>query len=163
MKREQTAFLVLLLAALATGATAQQKCVADYDPSYNNIPPLPQWPIGADVDATFGEEVDSPNCTTGCSFSWDVEVEWTYSPLPMPPGNVLVCAEGPGLFCSEPALEVGSGGPPFLYYYESETDDFKIECLSALTLSIEWYDGLGWHTLVEIEMACGACLVPIGN
>jgi hypothetical protein len=93
-----------------------------------------------------------------CNFDWDIEVEIT-TPVPMLPGNLLLCAWAPPsgtLSCGDPGSSVSQpiGGPPFVYTFQSVAVNFRVPCGGRLALSLEWNPGLGYITLVELVLRC---------
>lgn len=121
-----------------------------------DIPPVNG--LGVETDITYSSQPSTTECGA-CTFAWQVEVEWEY-PWPMPPGSVVICAGGGGsLFCSDAVVEdtTGPNPPPYTYYFESVTNDFMLACPGRLQLSLEWNPGLGFITIVQINLECNGC------
>lgn len=145
-----------------TNVSAQEgaDCDAQLIAFGQSIPQLPGAPVWADVVVTPQQSDDSADCESACEFGWDVAVDIFYDPLPMPPNpdTVLVCAAGGGsFFCSAATITQQPGGPPFVYSYDYSASDFQVDCNKKLELTLEWNAGLGYITLVTIQMSCGSC------
>jgi hypothetical protein len=145
-------FLALLV--ISPIVMAQEKCAANMSLVCIDIPLFLGYRV--ESDCSYTPPADSQPCSP-CVYNWSVDVEFT-QPVPLGPGGIQLCITAPTPICKDALVtEVGVNPPPYVYTFESITDNFQIGCGSNLQTILSWNPGLGAITIADLVLTCGSC------
>lgn len=146
--------LILTVSIFAPLVTSQEKCIANMSLLCTDVPLF--LGFGVETDCQYDPPDDSQPCSP-CIFNWDVEVEFT-QPFPLAAGGIQLCVSAPFPVCSDAVVaQIGVNPPPYVYKWESVTDNFQVGCGGNLQTILTWTPGFGPITVADMVLTCGSC------